>query len=296
MAGVPEFSVVLPVWNGAPFVAAAIESALGQIGASLEILAVDDGSTDATPRILSQFGSRIQVLGQPNAGVAAARNRGIGAARGHYVAFLDADDLWRPEKLARQREALQATPDARASATAFEVTDEDGRALGVRGGHAPEALLEALLCEGNLVGTPSSVVVERALLAQTGGFDPALSQCADWEMWMRLARATRFAWVRAPLVAYRQHPYNMSRGIPLLERDSIHALNKAFGDPGMPRALLALRRRAFGRNYRVLAGSYFQAGRMLDCLRCAIRAVGLAPRELVYIAALPWRRVARRHA
>src|SRR5207244_10103288 len=119
------------------------------------------------------------------------------------------------------------------------------------------------------VGSICTVLVERALLEKVGGFDPDLSQCADWDMWIRLARRSEFLYLDEPLVTYRQHGSQMSNNVPLLERDSLQVLSKGFRDPATPAALRACEARCMGRNWMVLAGSYFQARRYGDFLRCA---------------------------
>lgn len=290
----PKVSVVIPAFNAAAFVAEAVGSVLSQTFRDLEIIVVDDGSTDDTLARVATFSGSVRAIHQVNSGVAAARNRGIGEAAGNYVAFLDADDTWKPEKLERQLGALRATKGARASATAFEVTNERGHVVEVRGGGSEGPVLRALLLAGNVVGTPSSVVAERSLLAEVGGFDSRLSQCADWELWIRFSLRTEFAWVSEPLVRYRQHAGNMSGSIPLLEKDSRRTLELAFTREGLPSGLRAAKRQSFGRNYAVLAGSYFRAGMLKDALRCGFLAMLLAPRQLRYIAAFPLRALKRR--
>src|SRR5512143_3730544 len=111
MSSEPLVSVVMPVYNGARYLRQALESALAQTYRPLEIVVVDDGSTDETPAILAEFGTRIRALRQPNSGSAAARNAALDAARGELIAFLDADDLWLPQKLAVQVEYLREHPD-----------------------------------------------------------------------------------------------------------------------------------------------------------------------------------------
>jgi glycosyltransferase involved in cell wall biosynthesis len=286
---VPEFSAVIPAFNASSWIAEAIDSALAQRGHELEVVVVDDGSTDDTAAIVSRFGSRVSLQTQRNRGVASARNHGARLARGRYLAFLDADDAWAPEKLLRQAQALAAQPEAQLSYTAFRVVDEDGRETEQRGGGPAERILERLLLEGNVVGTPSSVACERQLFLDSGGFDVSLSQCADWELWIRLALRTPFARVAEALVTYRRHSMSMSRDVGLLEGDSLRTLGKAFDEPALPPALRERRREAYGRLYLVLAGSYFQAGRYRAFARCAVRCLQTQPKNLGYMAAFPVR-------
>jgi glycosyltransferase involved in cell wall biosynthesis len=276
----PALSVVIPAFNAARHVSQAVDSALQQTFRDVEIVVVDDGSTDDTLARLAPYGERIRIVRQANAGVALARNAGSAAARGRYVAFLDADDVWQPDKTHRQLEALAQEPDARASYTAFQLVADDLTPKEVRRTVRQGSLVEDLLCLGNVVGTPSTVVCERDLLREVGGFDPDLSLGADWDLWLRLSVRTPFAYVDEPLVLYRVHEANMSRDVGLLERDSVRLLEKALANPEVPATLRAARGRVLGRNDRVLAGSYLHAGRVADGLRCAARALLRHPAEI----------------
>jgi hypothetical protein len=170
------------------------------------------------------------------------------------------------------------------------------RPLAVHRSHRHGSALEDLLLRGNVVGSICTVVCERSLLDAAGGFDPNLSQCADWDMWVRLARLTEFVYVDEPLVTYRQHGTNMSRNAPLLERDSLEVLRKGFAMADLPDDLRACRRRAFGRNYTVLAGTYFHARRYRDFLRCAALAVAFDMRQSLYLSGFPLRVASRLRA
>jgi glycosyltransferase involved in cell wall biosynthesis len=287
-------SVVIPAYNAARFLQAAVDSVLGQSFRDLEVLVVDDGSTDDTESVISQYGAAIRYLRQENRGVAEARNHGIEESKGRYVAFLDADDTWSREKLDRQMKALAASNGRRVCYSAFKVCTESLELLSVQRSAREGSVLDDLLLRGNVVGTPSTVVCDRLLFSVVGGFDPCLSQCADWDMWIRLATVTEFLYVDEPLVTYRQHRANMSRNPELLERDSLRVLEKGFSLSSLRPSVRAARPAAFGRNYRVLAGTYFHAGRYGDFLRCALRVVPLDPRQLGYLAGFPGRIVRRR--
>jgi glycosyltransferase involved in cell wall biosynthesis len=288
-------SVVIPAFNAEGLIAAALDSVRAQTFTDYEIVVVDDGSSDGTLRALEPYAQAITVERQPNRGVALARNRGVEVGRGRFVAFLDADDLWLPEKLTVQMALLAQNPDCRAACSSFVEVDADLRPLGtVRWQNPKESLLTSLLLHGNVVGTPSTVIVERSLLLEVGGFAATLSQCADWDLWIRLARRTRLEGVDEPLVWYRRHGAAMSRDIRLLERDSLGVLDRAFSDGTASPDQLALRRRAYGRNYMVLAGSYYRSGQRADFLRCAFRALWLDPRQLGHLLRFPLRVYARR--
>jgi glycosyltransferase involved in cell wall biosynthesis len=286
-------SVVIPSYNAAPYLPAALASVLTQGKEILEVLVIDDGSTDATERTMAQYGPPVRYIRQPNRGVAHARNLGIGESRGRFVAFLDADDTWLPGKVTRQLAALDEHSSCGLCYSAFLVVDRGLNPLELRRSNRHGSALEDLLTKGNVVGSVCTVIVERSLLFRAGRFDPALSQCADWDLWLRLATLTDFLYLDEPLVTYRQHESNMSRDARLLERDSVHVLEKAFSLPGLSIHLRAKRRSALARNDMVLAGTYFHARRPLDALRCTVRSLARDPRQLAYLANYPSRALKR---
>jgi hypothetical protein len=163
--------------------------------------------------------------------------------------------------------------------------------LGIGRSERSGRALEDLLLKGNIVGSICTVLVQRELLQQVGGFDPQLSQCADWDMWVRLARETEFLYLDEPLVTYRQHDQNMSQNVRLLEHDSVRLLHKAMEHPTTPLALRRKRARIFGRNWMVLAGSYFKAGQYQDFLRCAVLAIQRDPSQAARLLGYPIRRI-----
>lgn len=289
----PEVSVIIPTYNSASFVGDAVESALDQTFTDFEVLVIDDGSTDDTERVLEKYASSVRYIHQANGGVAVARNRGIEESRGRLVAFLDADDTWYPRKLERQVAALGKGSDCRACYSAFTVVDSKLLPLRINRSERRGKALEDLLMRGNVIGSICTVVCERSLFSEVGGFDPLLSQCADWEMWIRLAAHTEFLYLDEPLVTYRQHNSNMSRSATLLEHDSFLVLEKGYALRNLPPSLHARRRAAFARNYMVLAGTYFHAHRYLDFARCALRAVTMDAHQIGYLVAFPIRAAAR---
>jgi glycosyltransferase involved in cell wall biosynthesis len=290
----PLVSVVIPTYNAGQFIAAALDSVLSQSFRDLEVVVVDDGSTDDTEARMQAYGTPIRYLRQKNAGVAVARNRGIAESRSKYIAFLDADDTWFPNKLGRQIDALSSHPGVRACYSAFQMVDAQLRSLGVPANPRRAGLLEDLLMRGNVIGSICTVLAERTLFDEVGAFDPTLSQCADWDMWVRIGTRTDALYLDEPLVTYRQHAANMSRNARLLEEDSLRVLRKAFDMNGLSESLRARRRQAFGRNYRVLAGTYFQSGQVLAFMRCTALSVTLDPRQLGYFLRLPLRARRRR--
>ena len=286
-------SVIIPTYNSARFLTEAVSSVLAQSFNDFEILVIDDGSTDETQEVMRQYGSPVRCIRQPNSGVAVARNRGIMESRGRYIAFLDADDTWLPDKLERQMNALSSESGAGFCYSAFTVVDSDLNPLRVNQSKRHASALEDLILRGNVVGSICTVLCERALFDKLGGFDPGLSQCADWDMWVRMAAHTTFTYIDEPLVTYRHHGSMMSRNAALLESDSLRVLEKGFALPGLSDTLRARRRAAFARNYMVLAGTYFHARRYKDFARCAMLAIAMDVRQTGYLMGFPLRALSR---
>lgn len=261
-------SAVIPVHNGERFLAEAISSVLGQTYPVLECIVVDDGSTDATADVCASFGERVTYVRQDQAGVSAARNRGTSLARGSLVAFLDHDDVWKTDKLARQVDAL-GSGDAGMALCAVEVVDAELNQLGVIRLSSPGDLLTGMLTfdHTDLVSCSSTGVMDREALVAVGGFDPALSMSADWDLLLRMILGPGIAYVDEPLALYRVHGSNMSRNVAAMEHDMLAAFQKAFTDPRLPQELKRKRRVAYGRLYRMLAGSYLDARRRKDAAR-----------------------------
>lgn len=206
----PLVSVVVPSHNRARLLRRTLQSILAQHLTDLEVVLVDDGSTDETAEIASRADPRIQVLRnrQPT-GVSAARNRGIAAARGEWIAFCDDDDLWSPDKLSRQLTAAERAGAAWAYSGEVNIDDK----LRVLSGGPPwdPQNVVALLPRWNpLPSGGSNVVVRAEVLAAVGGFDPSLRRTEDWDLWIRIARRGPPACVREPLVAYRFHMGNLA--------------------------------------------------------------------------------------
>lgn len=264
----PTISAVIPVYNGEAYLATAIESVLSQSHAPIECLVIDDGSTDATREVAARFGPAVTYVAQSRGGVSSARNRGTDMAHGELVAFLDHDDVWLPEKLARQVETL-----ARGSATmvlcGVELIDAAGASLGFQQLHPRTDLITGmLLFDGTVtVSCSSTALIRREQLLAMGGFDPALGMSADWDLLLRVLLEGRLEYAEEPLVRYRVHDAGMSRRVRPMERDMSHAFAKAFSHPRLPASLRASRRLAYSRLYRMLSGSYRDAGEWADAIR-----------------------------
>ncbi|MCE5244835.1 MAG: glycosyltransferase [Syntrophobacteraceae bacterium] len=222
----PVISVIIPTWNRREQLLEAVASVLAQRCAEMEIIVVDDGSTDGTAEALESFGSRVACLYQPRAGVSAARNRGIEASRGEWLAFLDSDDLWLPEKLSAQMDFFSRHPEAGICQTE-EVWIRNGRRLNPKNYHRkPEGRCFPLLLERCLV-SPSAVMIHRNVFEEVGLFDESLPACEDYDLWLRIGCRMPIGLVKRPLVVKRGgHADQLSATVPALDRYRIRALEK----------------------------------------------------------------------
>ncbi len=279
-------SVVIPTYNYAAFLPGAVEGVRAQEWDDLEIVVVDDGSTDETPEVLEALAREnrnFRWFRQENAGAAAARNRGIEEARGEFVAFLDADDLWLPGKLTAQFAALAERPAAAFSYTDVTLrhpngTDED-LACGV-----PEQPLLLQLLGGNLFATPT-VLARRECFREVGLFDASLRTGEDWDMWLRLAAHFEHARVARPLTVIRVAAH-AKFPVETLERCTLRALERLFACPRVGRAwpsVASKRRLIYAWHYSVLAKSHLNQGRLADFSRLAYRALSSHPAALRYL-------------
>jgi GT2 family glycosyltransferase len=219
----PLVSVVIPAYNCAPFIGETIRGIVEQSVKDVEIVVVDDGSTDETAATASDSSHAVQVIRQDNSGVCAARNRGIEAAKGTFVALLDHDDYWMPDKLANQLAAFANHPEVDVVFTDFvwwrpeETTGvfpapENFRTRAEAQGIDPEFsgwIYHQMLLDSQVL--TSTALVRAEIMAASGGFDESLPFSEDWDFWLRLSRRSQFLKLRESTTLYRQHPQQGSR-------------------------------------------------------------------------------------
>ena len=224
-------SLVIATYNHARFLGEALDSAVAQTLEGVEVVVVDDGSTDDTEAVLARYGGRLRVIRQPNRGLAAARNTGLAAARGAYVSFLDADDVLLPTKLAEQAAILDRAPTVgwtycdvliETIATGAEVRASERFGYGAR---MLEGWLFPELIHGNFIPAIAPLV-RRTVLDAAGGFDERLTALEDWDLWLRLSLIAEARYTPAVLVRYRVHPGGMSEDRSRMDRNRFRVLDK----------------------------------------------------------------------
>ncbi|MCL8209437.1 MAG: glycosyltransferase family 2 protein [Actinomycetia bacterium] len=204
-------SVVIPVYNNRATIVEAVRSAVTQTAEPAEVLVVDDGSSDGSPEAVEQeFGPHVTVIRQANGGPSRARNRGIDAATQPLVAFLDADDVWHPNKLESQYAVLARSDDIGVVASDWVRRPEDWPSLPTEWRAEPLSYQEILVL--NRFQT-STVLARTTLVRAVGGFDPKLDGAEDWDLWVRLAARSRVVKIPWPLVVYRDVPTGYSKDV-----------------------------------------------------------------------------------
>jgi glycosyltransferase involved in cell wall biosynthesis len=303
----PQVSIIIPTYNGERHIRQTIDAVLAQTYRDLEVIVVDDGSTDATRDIVRSYGAPVRLIEQANARVSAARNRGIREASAPFVCFLDHDDYWYPDKLERQlremardeslgvvySEFMWWRPDAAGVFPDPQTMRRDAE------GTDPERsgwIYHLLLLDCWVL--TSTVMFRREVLQQCGGFDETLPFSEDWDLWLRVSRRYRFAKLRAATTLYRQHPAQGSLVVrPIDYRTRL--LTRAVAQWGLAspdgKALPAREFRAQLAHYHVEYGLYrLKAGQPAGAFRSFLQAWVTRPawpKPLLYIGAamLGWR-------
>lgn len=261
----PTVSIIIPAYNAGDFIREAVDSALAQTYRDREVIVVDDSSTDDTPAILETYGDRIVVHRQANTGVSGARNTGAHLATGEWVAFLDADDVWRPTKLEAQL-AISDTPISYTNRFNF----------GTRGA-LPEVQSEVtpllagdvfvpLMLRGNFI-TVSSVMMRREVFDEVGGFVHQPGGCEDWDCWLRVAQRHEFSVCPEPLVGYRFTANSMSRNYRAMAPARRRVISRALDSDKGRQLRWPVRRQIWAETCRTNGWDAGQAGARLDALR-----------------------------
>jgi glycosyltransferase involved in cell wall biosynthesis len=271
--------VIIAVFNGARYIRETCRSALNQTYAPLELIVVDDGSTDGTGDIVRAIAAsdrRVRLITQSNLGVAEARNRGLAASTGEFIAPLDADDLWAPTKLEKQvQRLLTCGCDAAMAYCWWAWIDTAGRVLDRSPSWRIEGHVVGRLAEVNFTGSASVPLYRRSILERVGGYDATLRDrgsqgCEDWDLALRVAERYQLAVVPEVLVGYRRRTDAMSSDYESMWRSQAHVIaGLAARQPSLTAAVL---RRSSGQFALHLAGVAFWSREYLQACRWALRA------------------------
>jgi len=275
----PRVSAVIPAYNAGKFLAETIESVLAQTYRNIECIVVNDGSTDNTAEIAKSFSDKIRYFEKPNGGVSSARNFGIAEARGELIAFLDADDIWLPEKIEKQVSLyLEDESVGMVYCGSLDVSEDLVKTLQENPVLAQEALVEEILLLGSATGRIASTAVTRkSVLDTVGKFDERLSTSADADYICRLIRKAKISGISEPLTLYRVHGNQMHNNLNALEHDMNIVLDKLYSTPDLPKWVQRIKRNAYARLESTLAVGYLSKKQFRRGIRHAFAAVRFRP-------------------
>ncbi|KJH71119.1 glycosyltransferase family 2 protein [Aliterella atlantica] len=229
----PKVSVIIPAYNAEKTIRETIETVRQQTFPDWEIIIINDGSKDKTLEIVASIeDERIKVFSYENSGLSMARNRGISKANGEYIALLDADDLWTPDKLELQLLAFNNNPQAGVaySWTYFMDVDEQGKVTSLHPSN-PYAfagnVYENLLIS-DFIHSGSNTLILKQAIDTVGEFDPTLKSCEDWDYWLRLATRWHFVVVPKHQIYYRRSPNSMSSKVEIMKAAALMSIDKAY--------------------------------------------------------------------
>ncbi|NER92648.1 MAG: glycosyltransferase [Symploca sp. SIO1B1] len=247
----PTISVIIPAYNAQKTIQETINSVLNQTFSDFELIVINDGSQDSTLEIVSSISDlRMRVYSYPNAGPQKSRNRGIAQATGEYVSFLDADDLWRADKLEAQLQALQGNSQAAVAYSWTDYINESGQYLRPGPQFEFNGDVYARLLLSDFVGSGSNPLIRTSALQKVGNFDESLPAAQDWEMWLRLAAQYHFVAVPSVQVLYRVSANSWSANVERMEVASLRVIEEAFARA--PESIQHLKQTCIANRYKGL--------------------------------------------
>lgn len=274
-ASMEKISVIIPAYNAEKYLREAVNSALAQTYSEREIIIVDDGSTDDTYQILAEYGDAIRIVRQKNQGSAAACNAGVAVAQGEWIAFLDADDVWLPEKLTRQIEHCGTSAISHTDSICF-------------GGDLPSEVLRSNFespYSGNVLQkllirnfiTKSTVLMRRQVFQDLGGFDTSYIAVEDWPFFLQVCAKHELGYLPEAMVRYRVHKKSKSMQGRKTLVDHLRVINSAFDTQGVGRFSPELRHKALASSYQVNCHYSAESGDWPFAIYCALQALRYEP-------------------
>lgn len=275
----PRVSVIIPSYNRADMVMDAVDSVLRQTFADWELIVVDDGSQDNTREVIAAVrDERVRYIYQDNQGLPGARNSGIRAARGEYVAFLDSDDVFLPHKLAVQVAAMDARPELGLLAGGFIEVDRELRPLREVRPWETQPTLELIDWVKGCPFCPGAPLVRRDWLEKAGLFDERMPFVEDWDLWLRMSTlGCRMDWLPQAVCYYRIHGGNMVRQAILMKNGMLTMFDKLYARDDLPEGVLRLRENSYAYAYLNGAARAFAAGDVEEGRASLGKALSLDP-------------------
>lgn len=271
-------SVIIPAYNAEKYLREALDSALAQTHPQTEVVVVDDGSTDGTPEILKAYGSRITIVRQANRGVATACNAGVAAAMGKWIAFLDADDVWLPNKLALQLERCRHLAISHTDSVCFgDALSCEVRRSSFEPPYAGNVLRHLLV--RNFI-TKSTVMMLREVFIKYDGFDASYAAVEDWPFFLKVCAEYELGYLPEALVRYRVHRKSKSMQSRKTLADHVRVIHEAFAPGGVGTKFPELRAKALASSYQVNCHYAAESGDWTFAVYCALKSLQIAPTDL----------------
>ena len=252
-------SVIIPAYNAERTILETITSVQQQTFSNFELIVINDGSTDRTLELLNTVtDSRLKIFSYSNGGLPTARNRGISRATAEFIAFLDADDLWTPDKLELQLAALEQHPEAGVAYSWTSFMEEKEGSLSFKPCEPVffEGNVYANLLVGDFIYNGSNTLIRSQAIESTGEFDPTLKSCEDWDYWLRLAARWHFVVVPKHQILYRRSTGAMSSKVEVMKQACIIVMEKAY--QAAPPELQYLKNQSFTSFHKYCADLYLK--------------------------------------
>jgi len=260
----PKVSVIIPTYNRAQMVEKAIDSVLSQTYPNIELIVVDDGSTDATREVLETYGNRIVAVYQTNGGAGKARNTGLGIASGEFIAFLDSDDYYLPDKIRLEAEYLCAHPDVDVVLCGFRYIDEEKQVdVEIKNIEVTDLVSRILWTDIGGLFPPNLPLFRRKILEKVNGFDERLKMREEQDFWLQIALAGfQFRFIDEVLCVSRSGKQSKGRAVDRVEPYLMMIFEKVFNHPNLPRSVAAHKDEIYARvflhiNYSLAMGNKY---------------------------------------
>jgi len=268
----PKVSVIIPAYNRAQLLPRALATVFAQTYKDYEVIVVDDGSTDDSPQVVKQFAGRVKYIRKENGGSASARNRGIEEAQGEYIAFLDSDDTWVPEKLAEQVKVLDAHKNVGIVYARMPIINEKGEQVGIKpAGISGRTFKELLEYWGDL--PTSTVMTRKECFVKAGMFDTALTTMQDIDMWLRISRYYDLYEIENKSLAYYyRHDEQITKSKIRVYQGLVRIYTKILNNyPEAPKQLMLDR---IASNQYTLSREYYREGQYKEAWENLLGALG----------------------
>jgi len=270
-----KISIIIPTFNRRDYITIALDSVLKQTYKDYEIIIIDDGSTDDTKKVLEPYQDKIRYFYQENQGIPATRNRGIREAQGNYIAFLDSDDYWRPQKLEQQIACFRENPHYGMVAIRCSSISPDGR-LREKNRPGKSGWVLTDLFKANFIRT-SSAMIKKECFDTVGMFDELLPECEEYDLWLRIAKKYPVGFINDPLAVYTDNPKGVSTDSLAGRLLRLKVLKKSYLKECIPPAIY---RKRLASNYHYVGRHYLNRGEKSEGIKYLKNALVLNPVNL----------------